>query len=244
MDEPQLKKDQAGASPPAQNHAKAGLFRFSVAQFLVALILLLLTSPFVVELDHGHFIGEVLMMVIMIFAVLAAGGRRWLLTILLVIPALTGPWINRFLPGVVPAWVTDCAHIVFVGFVVSQLLRFIQRSTRVNSEVMCAGISAYLMLGILWTSAFLMVSQLNPGSFSSAHIPANQPLGRFDAFYLSFVSLTCLGCNDITPVSNVARMLLMVESTTGVLYLAVLIARLVALYSNAEKASPEKKIAS
>ena len=45
------------------------------------------------------------------------------------------------------------------------------------------------------------------------------------------VTLTCLGCNDIVPVSRVARMLMMVEATTGVLYLAVMIARLVALYS-------------
>jgi hypothetical protein len=115
--------------------------------------------------------------------------------------------------------------------VVLQLLRFILRSTRVNSEVMCAGISGYLMLGIWWTSAYLTVSQLSPGSFSGIHLAANGALGRFDALYLSFVSLTCLGCNDIMPQSKVARMLLMVESTTGVLYVAVLIARLVALYS-------------
>lgn len=56
-------------------------------------------------------------------------------------------------------------------------------------------------------------------------------MDRFDALYFSFVTLTCLGCNDIVPVSRVARMLMMVEATTGVLYLAVMIARLVALYS-------------
>jgi hypothetical protein len=131
--------------------------------------------------------------------------------------------------------------MIFVAFVVSQLLRFILRSTRVNSEVMCAGISAYLMLGLLWTSAYLMVSELNPASFSGAHLDANLPLHNFDALYLSFVSLTCLGCNDITPVSKVARMLLMLESITGVLYLAVLIARLVALYSTAVERGDDRQ---
>jgi hypothetical protein len=53
--------------------------------------------------------------------------------------------------------------------------------------------------------------------------------GRLLVFKI--VTLTCLGCNDIVPVSRVARMLMMVEATTGVLYLAVMIARLVALYS-------------
>jgi len=50
-----------------------------------------------------------------------------------------------------------------------------------------------------------------------------------------------LGCNDITPISKVARMLLMVESVTGVLYLAVLIARLVAVYSRSPETGPERR---
>jgi hypothetical protein len=131
-------------------------------------------------------------------------------------------------------------HMVFVGFVVNQPLRLILQSSRANSEVMCAGISAYLMFGLLWTAAFLTVSQLNPGAFASVHLPANQGLGRFDALYLSFVSLTCKGCIDITPLSKVARMLVMMESTIGVLYVAVLIARLVALYSKAVESGREK----
>jgi len=40
-----------------------------------------------------------------------------------------------------------------------------------------------------------------------------------------------MGYGDITPVSRVARMLAMLESTTGVLYMSILIARLVGLYS-------------
>jgi hypothetical protein len=201
-----------------------------MAQFLVALILLIVAYPFVVELKHGAIVEHVLMMMLLISAALAVGGRSLGLTILLVLPALAGPWMS----AAAPYWVFTAAHMVFVGFVISQLLRFIARATSVNSEVMCAGISAYLMLGILWTAAYRMVSQYNPDSFASAHIAAHQGLGAFDALYLSFVSLTCLGCNDIMPMTNAARMLLMVESMAGVLYLAVLVARLVSLYSRTE----------
>jgi hypothetical protein len=227
MDESTLKKAPAGMI-----QARAGLFRYSMTQFLAALIILVVTYPFVVELDNGDLIENVLMMVLLISAALAVGGRSWVLTIGLVIPALAGPWLDLYWRGIVPGWIITGTHVVFVGFVVFQLLRFILKATRVDSEVMCAGISAYLMLGIMWTPAYLMISQLSPGSFSGVRLAANQGLGRFDALYLSFVTLTSLGCNDITPLSKVARMLLMVESLTGVLFLAVLIARLVALYSN------------
>jgi len=222
-------------------NGETGVFRFSMAQFLVVLILLLVSFPFVIDLKHGAVIEDALMMVNLISAVLAVGGRKWFLTIVLVIPAMAGPWMDHYWRGVAPSWIIACVRMVFVGFVVSQLLRFILRSTHVNSEVMCAGVSAYLMLGIWWTSAYLAVSQSSPGSFSGDHLAANQALNRFDALYFSFVSLTCLGCNTITPLSKVARMLLMVESITGVLFVAVLIARLVALYSHSVESGPDRQ---
>jgi uncharacterized protein YsxB (DUF464 family) len=43
------------------------------------------------------------------------------------------------------------AGIALVAFVVVNLLRFILRAPSVNIEVVCASISAYLMLGLMWT---------------------------------------------------------------------------------------------
>ncbi|MGA2871774.1 MAG: hypothetical protein ABSF34_21765, partial [Verrucomicrobiota bacterium] len=176
---------------------KKEFFRFSMRQFLFALIGLVVTYPFITDLNNGDLIENILMMALLISAVVAVGGRRRLLTILLVIPALAGPWLDRYWHGLVPAWLITGTHMVFAGFVISQLIRFILRETHVNAEVLCAGISAYVMLAVFFTPAYLMVSQLNPASFSGAHLAANQSLTRFDALYFSFVSLTCLGCNDI-----------------------------------------------
>jgi voltage-gated potassium channel len=53
----------------------------------------------------------------------------------------------------------------------------------------------------------------------------------FTAFYFSFATLTTVGYGDIAPVSSVARMLAVMEAVTGLFYVAVLISRLVALYS-------------
>jgi hypothetical protein len=94
MNEPPLNATPARAMPEMQ--ARAGLFRFSMAQFLVALIVLVITYPFVLDLEAGDLIENVLMMILLISAVLAVGGRSWALTILLVIPALAGPWLDRY----------------------------------------------------------------------------------------------------------------------------------------------------
>ena len=46
----------------------------------------------------------------------------------------------------------------------------------------------------------------------------------------SLTTVTTLGYGDITPISPVARIWATLEAVTGVLYIAVLVARLVSLY--------------
>ena len=215
-----------------------GMFRFSMRQFLVALVLLVVAYPFITDLAHGEVIENSLMMILLVSAGMAVGRKSWRLTLVLAVPALASPWLGRRGHEWLPLWAVTGTHMVFTGFVIVQLIRYVARETRVNAEVLCGGISAYVMLAIFWTPAYLMVSELNPAAFSGAHLAAHEALNRFDALYLSFVSLTCVGCNDITPLSRVARMLLMTESLTGVLFLTVLLARLVALYSQTSAQPP------
>jgi len=47
---------------------------------------------------------------------------------------------------------------VVIAFVVAQQLRFILRAPVVTVEALCASISAYLMLGLLWTIAYWLVA--------------------------------------------------------------------------------------
>jgi hypothetical protein len=136
MNEPMSNPPQTEAAPVAPVQARAGLFRFSMAQFLAALIIMIVTYPFVTELEHGDLIENVLIMILLVSAGFAVGGRSRILTILLIIPALAGPWLDLYWRGLVPLWIITGTHTLFVGFVVVQLVRFILRATRVNAEVM------------------------------------------------------------------------------------------------------------
>jgi uncharacterized membrane protein len=54
------------------------------------------------------------------------------------------------------------------------------------------------------------------------------PLFR-EFIYFSFVTLTTLGYGDIRPTTDIARMVSTAEAVVGLLFVAVFIARLVAL---------------
>ena len=109
------------------------------------------------------------------------------------------------------------------------------QAPRVDTNVLCAGVAGFLLLGLLWTPAYMLVARLNPAAFN---LPSGSGTGatlnNFDAFYFSFITLCTIGYGDVTPASNAARMLAMTEGITGLFYMAVLISRLVSVYSTAK----------
>ena len=211
-----------------------GLRRFSMVQLLIALALLFFFFPFVEEIKDGDIIVSLLLSLVLLSAILAVASRGRTLTValLLAIPAVAGRWLNHFQPHLLPPAIFLVAGIGLVAFVVVNLLRFVLRAPSVDVEVLCASISAYLMLGLIWTIAYWLVAQLTPGAFAfNTNTGAKETMEGFNAFYFSFVTLSTVGYGDITPVSKVARTLAAMEAMTGLFYVAVLIARLVALYS-------------
>jgi Ion channel len=227
-------------SPAPRPPARIGLRRFSAVEFLGALILLLVAAPFVEDFKNGETVDGALLTLVLVSGVLAVGRNRRTLVLaaVLVLPAVLTRWIGHFWPDLLPPEVHNIAALVFIVFVELQLLHFIFRTRRVDSEVLCAGISGYLLLGLLWTSAYMLVSRLNPGAFAfNVGTPSTGPLPLFDAYYFSFITLSTVGYGDISPLSHGARTLAMLEAMTGTLYMAVLISRLVALYSSERHAA-------
>src|SRR5207245_8200180 len=109
-------------------------------------------APFVEEIEGGELIVSGLFSLVLLAGILAVADRKRLLVIAIVlaIPAIAGRWISHFRPDLVPPPVFLTAGLVLIAFVVANLLRFVLRAPSVNVEVLCASISVYLMLGLLW----------------------------------------------------------------------------------------------
>lgn len=217
-----------------------GRFRNAAVWLLAAIGLLFVSAPLVQDLSDGDLIEAMLLTLVMVTALVAVGGqlKYWIVALLLLAPALAGKWLNHFRPDLLHPGFFLVASILFFGFVVARLLSFIVRAQRVDLNILCAGIAGFLLLGLLWVPAYVAVARLNPLAFNLPTAPgAPATMDGFSAFYFSFITLCTVGYGDIAPVSKVARMLAMLEAITGLFYTAVLISRLVSVYSSAPPAS-------
>ncbi len=117
------------------------------------------------------------------------------------------------------------SRIAFEAVTCGALLGRAFRRGRVTFHRVLGAVSAYLLLGIAWGTAYQLVLVLRPGALQCASGPASLD----DAMWLSFVTITTTGYGDVLPVARAARSLAALEALVGVLYPGILIARLVSL---------------
>ncbi|WP_245602740.1 potassium channel family protein [Gloeothece verrucosa] len=116
-------------------------------------------------------------------------------------------------------------NFLFMSIAVLIIVKKIFRDKKITGDTLRGGISVYLMLGILWFQIYTMIYTLDSNAFS-------RPVNSHQLLYFSFVTLTTVGYGDISPINPVAMSFANLEAIVGQLYPAIIIARLVSLYSS------------
>jgi len=207
--------------------------RFSY--LFVSLVTFLLLHPYLENSSWGEIAFIVLFAAIPAAGIWAVGFRRsvFFVGMLLGVPTLI--WCIELLTGadIMPVGVGKFIALVFYLYTTLVVLTHVLSAKRVTSDILYGAVCVYLMMGMTWMLAYRLIEESHPGSFFFSG--GESPGGLFevvDLIYYSFVTLTTLGYGDMAPISSPARSLAMLEATAGALYLAILIARLVSLYSS------------
>jgi hypothetical protein len=114
--------------------------------------------------------------------------------------------------------------LIFISIAVLVIIKKIFSDTKVTGDTLRGGISVYLMLGIVWFQIYQIILTIIPKAFEG-------DLSGYQVFYFSFVTLTTVGYGDILPVHRATMIMANLEAIAGQLYPAVIIARLVSLYT-------------
>jgi hypothetical protein len=203
--------------------------------FLLFLFLLatLILYPYAEASRFGYYAFRVIGSFAILVSVYAAKIHRslLLLAIVLAVPAL----LHRIVPPKADASLFSMFNIVlsFVFDVVIAVVifRHVFAREKPDSETIFGALCIYLMVGFSFASVYEMVAAFQPHAFyldprTNLHVIPD----RFDFIFYSFGTMTSLGSAGITAVSSQARSVTVLEALLGVLYLAVLIARLMGTY--------------
>lgn len=118
----------------------------------------------------------------------------------------------------------------FLGDVIYILVLYIFSAKKVTRDVLYAAITVYISLAAQFVPLFSVMERLHPGTFLDN--ATGQAIFWQQLTYFSLATLTTTGYGDIVPVAPWARALANLEMVVGVLYIAILMARLVSLYSS------------
>lgn len=123
-------------------------------------------------------------------------------------------------------------YLLFYSYVAYRLLKMILVTDNVRIGVLYASVVIYLLLGVIGGYLFMLIENAVPGSLNNLEMKNFNNPSEF--IYFSFITLSTLGYGDITPISPPARSLCMILSTTGPLYLTVLVALLVSRFKHSD----------
>jgi voltage-gated potassium channel Kch len=115
---------------------------------------------------------------------------------------------------------------LFVAFVLALLLNYALRAPRVTQNTVLAAVCAYVLIGVVWGFAFLLVYEFNPSAFT---LDPADGAPEVQLRYFSMVTLTTIGYGDIMPKSALARAMSAMEGLVGQIYLTAIVARLVGI---------------
>jgi hypothetical protein len=136
---------------------------------------------------------------------------------------------DRYLIGI-----SSLMFAVLIAFAFPVIVRRAFQHERVDLNTLAAGLTAYLLIGIFFSSLYRCDSALQ--NFLIFQQTVHPDAG--DYTYFSFITLTTVGFGDLTPATEVARSLAIFEAILGQVFLVTAVARIVSLLGSEKSEIP------
>ncbi len=205
-----------------------------VDQFGLVLLVVVVTIALLLLVDVSRRVGDTTAAEVavtaltgasLVLALLASRVRRLVVLIAsaVVLVSVGGALVSMFTDSSTTFY--GSLWFVLVAATPFIVLRRILTHDTVNSGVLLGAASVYLLIGMMFMYLFLAIDRFGAGTFFG------EPEASTGFMYFSLVTITTLGYGDLAPVGDVARAAAAGAAVLGQIYLAFIVARLVALYT-------------
>ncbi len=200
-----------------------------------SLVLLLLASPFALETKAGLWIlstGVALTLFAAVYAIGWENEKNFIFYGGFAILITFSDYFHLYSQSYAINLIHMVLIILFQIMVILALFMGVFKGKRITEDTIFGAMSLYLIIGIMYANVYVLIELIAPNSFKAAGISLFiNPINAYELIYFSFTTLTTVGFGDILPTTAQAKSVVMLEEVSGVLYLAVLVARLVGSFS-------------
>ena len=183
------------------------------AVLLLVQILVILLLPWLQAVSYGRVVLSVLSFIALTIAIVTVRST----------PALT--WL--FTDSAVVNALGHSALSAFYFYTAYSLIAYMFEDSFVTKDELFAVGACFTVLLFAFAYLFLAIQEIYPASFTAFDGPGRRSF--LELIYFSGANLTSVGLSDVTAIKPLARSVTTVEQLGGVLYVAMVISRLVAL---------------
>lgn len=191
----------------------------------------ILLYPFMGESGLGHALFSTFGLLVLVLAVLAVQRTPALSWIALVIgvPVVVLTILETVQSdnAAISLW-SNVFHAFFYFYTAYGLIAYMFEDNWVTRDEVFAIGAAFTVVAWGFAYVFTATQIIWPHSFIAA-MDSDAPRTWMELLFLSVTTLTSTGLSDVVPVLSHARSFVMIEQIGGMLYLALVVARLVGL---------------
>jgi Ion channel len=174
--------------------------------------------------------GPVAVLLIATIVIVSPNAGARILALFAAVLAICGAVIRIRHPSQLTFWLGHTSVIVAVIAISLVVTRAVFAPGRVTHHRIQGAVVLYLNIAVIFASAYRLLSELSPGSFSNLAAGQSEAAAASSMLYFSLTTLTSTGFGDILPVHPIARSMTNLEAVMGQLYLTILLARLVTMH--------------
>ncbi len=161
------------------------------------------------------------------------------------VPALISNWLLILYRDPIFIYSFFILTFAFILFSSASIISKVVLNAKVTLETLRGVVCVYFMIAFGFAFIFVLIEYMSPGSFL---LEANTIDGYIhthllsEMMYFSFVTLLSIGYGTINAIGDTAQTFTILEGIIGQFYVAILVARLIGIYSYyADKRASQKK---
>lgn len=204
---------------------------------LGSVLLFFVATPFLENRERGETLIVTCLYLTLVAATFALSEKRklFLWAIPLAGASMGLLWLAHVYHGRGLTAASDISLIVFIGLASVALFIYLGKKGAIDRERIVVSVCLYFLIALFWFAVYELTNVVHPGSFAEAGVTLTGNIAPSKLLYFSLTSVTTLGFGDIVPVRAPARMFAALEAASGVLYIAITVARLVASYQSRDQ---------